>query len=691
MRLCAAVTFGTVAFGAVGLAAPASASPALSETGSAPTTMLGWSEQVVNGHDEWRADFTVRVAAGAAPSKIEWNSAPNAPTTWGTLTKVDAIQASAGNAYSIVQTVSDGDHDLLYISARGDSSVPTVKESITYQVGLRITMADGTTTTHHAYENVGRNTSTGRPFAVQAWDTTTSSLPGYYGPNSQTGWGNVSSADSSDPLLGVKFHVDALNSGRSADNGCDVTDSVYYQFVRGDNGAPASVTPTPELMTIANHSSGVKGGVLVNVGRFTLDDPGYYKLVIWPQASSSKASAPQDCTGVSYDPAVLSESTQVGSVFWRIPATAGTVTPEPVTPVSVATPGVGEVVSATKPVFSGLGHPGATVEVKADNGTLHGSVVVDEKGQWTIEAANDHADGDHTATVTQTSGGDVSTSSVPYSVKTAAQVTAVSLTSPAIGEVVSVAKPVFSGTGHPGATVVVRGSSGKVLATTTVDAAGDWSAESTVELTNGAYIGTTEQTFGASSTTAPVRYTITIAGPTLTMPFEVTSPAIGGTLGSTTPVFKGTGTAGATVHVRGNSGRVIASTTVDADGTWSVQSTLELSPGAYLGTVHHNDGGVLTVGGLDYRIAYGLTLSNPIAGGTVSGPLPVFSGTGEAGATVIVRGSSGRTVATTTVGADGTWSAEALFALGNGAYVGSVVQVIGAVETHTSPISYTVA
>ncbi|MGJ4845098.1 Ig-like domain-containing protein [Leifsonia sp. Le1] len=687
-RLCALAAFGALTVGSVGLAAPASATT-VPETGSAPTTMLGWSERTVASHDEWRGDFTVRVKAGTVPSKIEWNRTHSAPTTWTALTKVASIQASVASVYSIVQTVQDGDEDVLSISARGDSIVSTVAQSTTYQVGIRITMADGTTTTRHAVENVSRNTSTGRPVPIQAWGTTTSPLPGYYGPNSETGWGNVVAADSSESLLGVKFHVDAINSGRSATNGCDVTDSLYYQFVRGDDGTPASITPIPQLMSIANHPSGVKGAVLVNEGRFSLDAPGYYKLVIWPQASSSKATAPQDCTGVSYDPAVPSESTQVGSVFWKMPTTFAQ--PEPVTPVTVATPAGSEVVSTPKPVFSGTGHPGATVEVKAEDGTLHGSALVDADGQWSVEAANDHADGDYSATVTQTAGSDVSSASVAYSVSTVKPVAAVSLASPADGETVTVARPVFSGTGHPGASVVVRGSSGKVLAIATVDATGAWSATSTLDLGTGSYVGVVEHTFGESSSTAPLRYSVALTPDVPAMPFAVTSPAVDGTLASTMPIFRGTGTPGATVEVRGNSGRVIASAVVDASGNWLAQSTVELASGQYLGSVHHSIGGALTVNPISYRIAYGLTMTSPVAGGTVSGPIPTFRGTGEAGATVLVRGSSGRTVATTTVGADGTWSADALFELSTGGYVGSVVQIIDRVETHTAPISYTVS
>lgn len=685
-RLCALAAFGALTVGSAGLAAPASATT-LQETGSAPTTMLGWSERTVGSHDEWRGDFTLRVKSGTVPSKIEWNYAPYNPAAWAALTKVASVQASVASVYSIVQTVKDGEEDVLYISARGDASVPAVAQSITYQLGLRITMADGTTTTTHAVENVGRNASTGRPVPIEAWGTTTSTLPGYYGPNSETGWGNVVAADSSDALLGVKFHVDALNSGRSAANGCDVTDSLYYQFVRGDDGTPASVTPTPQLMSIANHSAGVKGAVLVNEGRFSLDAPGYYKLVIWPQASSSKDTAPQDCTGVSYDPAVLSESTQVGSVFWKMPTTLA----QPVTAVTVATPADSEVVSTTKPVFSGTGHPGATVEVKADDGTLHGSALVDADGQWSVEAANHHADGEYAATVTQTAGADVSSASVAYSVSTVTAVTAVTLTSPADGETVTVARPVFSGTGHPGASVVVRGSSGFVLAIATVDPAGTWSATSTIELGNGAYVGVIEQTFGASTTTAALRYSVVRTPDAPAIPFAVTSPTVDGTLVSIRPIFRGTGTPGATVEVHGNSGRVIASATVDASGNWSAQSTVDLESGPYIGAIHHTTGGATTVNPISYRIASAVTLTSPVSGGTVSGPVPTYSGRGDAGATVLVRGSSGRTVATTTVGADGTWSADALFDLTAGEYVGFVVQIIDEVETHTVPISYTVS
>lgn len=696
VRLCAVAAFGGLAIGAVGIAAPASATVALPETGSAPISLLGWSERTTGSHDEWRADFTVRVPHGMAPTKIEWNYAPYKTDAWTTLSKVAAAQASVGDAYSIVQTVADGNTDVLYISARGDSSVPVVKDSIVYNLGLRVTMADGTTTTRMAYENVGRNAATGRPAPVQAWDSTTAGLPGYTGPNSQVGWGNYVAPGSNETLVGAKFHVDSLNSGRSAANGCDVTDSIYYQFVRGDNAQPASITPTPRQVSIKDHSSGVKGALLAELGRFSLDDAGYYKLLVWPQASSSKVTAPQECSAVSYNPAVLSEATQVGSVFWKVPTTATPAAPTPIVPVSVTSPGVDEVVATTTPTYSGVGHPGAYVEVRSASGLLHGFTFVDDNGEWTIVSGTEHADGAYTATVTQAAPDNLSTAPVSYTVQTAVAppaptIAPVALVSPADGEVVTTATPMFSGTGHPGATVVVRGSSGKVLATTTVDVAGNWSVVSAISLGNGGYVGVTEHTFGDSKTTAPVRYSIALGAPAFAgLPFAITSPTVGGAIATTIPVFAGTGSVGATVEVRGNSGRVIASATVDASGKWSATSTLTLTPGLYLGSVSHNDRGTITNNALDYRIAYGVTLANPTDGGTVNGPLPTFSGFGEAGATVIIRGSSGRTVASTTVGADGLWSATADFELAAGRYVGTVAQNIGGVETHTAPITYTV-
>ena len=302
---------------AIGARAPAmSASPP--PAGYHEVTLLGWNNALDVSNSEFRADFTIVVQTGELPAQIQYRYNPTGSTDMLTLTRVPDVQASVDQAYGIVATEELGNGlQKLYISARGDLDVSSPSTPSTYQETIQITWQDGTITRTSFPMLVTSRNNEGRPVSVNAWDTTTSGLPGYVGPNSQTGWGNVVPAGSTDTLQGAKFHVDAVNSGRDAATGNDVTDELYYQFVRGDNGAAASVTPTPVRISITNHGSGVEGALLTELGSFSLDSPGYYKLLVWPQSRNSSGAATPTSDGVAWRPGV-DPGQQVGSVFWKI-------------------------------------------------------------------------------------------------------------------------------------------------------------------------------------------------------------------------------------------------------------------------------------------------------------------------------------------------------------------------------------
>jgi hypothetical protein len=275
---------------------------------------------------------------------------------------------------------------------------------------------------------------------------------------------------------------------------------------------------------------------------------------------------------------------------------------------------------------------------------------------------------------------------IRYSIRTQTQqITPVAVTSPALDAVVGDAMPIFTGTGTPGATIQVKGSTGRVIAETTVAPDGTWNAPSMVTLAEGAYIATAVQTAGTNVTQAPIRYTIVLAAPV-----TITSPAQQGFASDPYPTFSGKGEPGATIQVKGNSGKVIASTTVKADGTWSAQSTVLLIPGHYLGTVTQDAGGTVSNATFDYTNVLALNVLTPATNGTVSGPRPTYTGTGEAGATIQIKGNSGRIVAETTVQGNGTWSAVAQFDLVPGHYMGRAEQLIDSKLINAAAMDYIV-
>lgn len=78
----------------------------------------------------------------------------------------------------------------------------------------------------------------------------------------------------------------------------------------------------------------------------------------------------------------------------------------------------------------------------------------------------------------------------------------VTLDGPTAGESVEDTTPTFSGTGEPGATIVVKDEDGNELCSTTVGADGNWACDSTIELPMGENTVTAEQTDADGNTTS---------------------------------------------------------------------------------------------------------------------------------------------------------------------------------------------
>ncbi|WGD37734.1 Ig-like domain-containing protein [Lysinibacter sp. HNR] len=291
--------------------------------------VLGANERVAYGTAEMRADFVVRVPRGERPTGVRYNLyLEKGGTQVSTvLTPVTNIQAVVGQNYQVVGSRVVGSDEFLAISARGDSITQEYRADAIKVQAFYLNFPSGVISFHYKVNSMTRYGNGGRPHALNVWDYTTKHRFGYVGPNSQTGWGNVTTSPTQ-TLHGGLFSIDALTSGRTAAAGCDITDSLYYQFVRGDNGKPASVTPEPRHLSITSHASGVIGETLAaHLGQFQLDDPGYYKLLVWPQARSSRSPF-VGCEGISWNPADPAQGTQVGSVFWQYDFGASTVAPK---------------------------------------------------------------------------------------------------------------------------------------------------------------------------------------------------------------------------------------------------------------------------------------------------------------------------------------------------------------------------
>ena len=361
-------------------------------------------------------------------------------------------------------------------------------------------------------------------------------------------------------------------------------------------------------------------------------------------------------------------------------------------PVALATPTIGGVVSGTaRPLFSGAGTPDATITVTGSSGRVVATTAVKSDGTWSVPAGFDLVSGSYSGTVSQSVDG----SSARYEfslVNAPAQpgVTPVALTGPALDAALDAGRPVFTGKGHPGAAVTVRGSLGTLLGSGTVDAQGSWSIESTVTLAPGYYTGAATQVANGQSSSAGFRFTVRkpeaqIAAVTLI------SPAIDAKVNPGRVTFSGKGHPGGTVTVRGTFGTVLGTATVNAQGAWSVESTISLAAGSYSGTVNQNAEGKVssTVFSFAAVVNTDVRLTSPAVGAVLDAGRPVFTGTGKPGAAITVQGSFGTVLASTTVNAAGTWAASSTVSLVAGAYTGTARQVDGGTTT-TASFAFTV-
>lgn len=171
----------------------------------------------------------------------------------------------------------------------------------------------------------------------------------------------------------------------------------------------------------------------------------------------------------------------------------------------------------------------------------------------------------------------------------AAPIVAVDIIAPPLGAEVAPGNVVFAGTGHPGATVTVRGRFGTVLGTGVVSAKGEWAIESTISLVEGAYSGSVTQTINGNTSSTAFAFTV-VRDARLVLK----SPARDAQLAPGAPVFSGAGLPGATVTIRGQFGTVLGTVVVNAQGTWAVASTISLPAGTYAGTVTQNLNGTVS-------------------------------------------------------------------------------------------------
>ncbi|MBB4866733.1 hypothetical protein HNP46_005640 [Pseudomonas nitritireducens] len=295
--------------------------------------------------------------------------------------------------------------------------------------------------------------------------------------------------------------------------------------------------------------------------------------------------------------------------------------------------------------ISGTAEPGSTVTVTDGNGNPVGQTTADGSGHWSITPATPLPNGTGVTVVATDAAGNPSngTSTIVDSTAPTAPVAA-----PSNGAVIT-------GTGEEGSTLVFTDAAGNSLGQLVVGAGGNWTFTPNQALADGTVV-TIVARDAAGNQAAPVQLTVDAAAPTT----PTLDPSNGTVLG-------GTGEIGSTVIVSVG-GSEVARVVVDQNGHWSYTPGAPLANGSAISVQATDAAGNTTpvVNGSVDSLAPPAPQIDPSAGST-------FSGTGEAGATVILSGPGGE-IGRAVVNADGHWTFTSASPIANGASVTAVAQ-----------------
>lgn len=172
-------------------------------------------------------------------------------------------------------------------------------------------------------------------------------------------------------------------------------------------------------------------------------------------------------------------------------------------------------------------------------------------------------------------------------------------------------------------------------------------------------------------------------------PVTLDTPAPGSVVRDPRPTFSGHGSADAGVEVLDADGRLLASTTVGSDGSWSAVPVRDLAPGAQSGTVRQVTDGSTADWSVTYRVVAPVTVRTPALDATIDDPRPSFSGLGEPRAQVtVVDDLTGAVLADVQVDDTGVWTQPSLRTLEPRAYSATATQVFDGRST-TAPLRFT--
>ncbi|ANC84729.1 BapA/Bap/LapF family large adhesin [Pseudomonas putida] len=324
--------------------------------------------------------------------------------------------------------------------------------------------------------------------------------------------------------------------------------------------------------------------------------------------------------------------------------------------------------------ISGTAPAGTRVEVHDANGTLIGTVVAGPDGSFTVTLDPAQANGELLDVVAIDDGG---VSSLP------AQITAPDITAPAAPTelVINADGSVVTGRAEPGSTVRVLAADGTtVLGSVVVGATGSFSITLDPPQVDGEVLQVTATDAAGNASTASNLTAPDIDGGDTTPPQTPTNLVISAA-GSQ---LSGRGEAGTSVQVRDDAGTVVATGTVNPDGTFAITLNPAITDGSTLQvTLTDTAGNVSQPGSVAAPDL--LAPAQPTELALVDGV--TFTGRGEPGATVEVRNATGSLIGTGLVNVDGTFSVTLFPAQTNGEALD--IRVVDAAGNSSTPLAFT--
>lgn len=357
----------------------------------------------------------------------------------------------------------------------------------------------------------------------------------------------------------------------------------------------------------------------------------------------------------------VSATDAAGNLSPSTPYTAADTTP----PAAVAN----LAVSADGATLTGTGEAGATVTVRAPDGTSLGTATVGSDGRFSVSLAPAASAGE-SLSVTQA---DAAQNASP-----AQSVTAPGNLAPETPDnlLLSADGLVVTGSATPGSTVNVYGPGGTLLGTAAVGNDGTFSVTLGSAQANGEVLQVS-----AVGTDGSASLPATLQAPDSTAPQPLTDLV----LASDGLTLSGRGEPGATVSVIGEGGIDLGTGVVDASGHFSIALSAAQINGEQLGASQTdaagNESNSVTLTAPD-RVAPDAAANLAFsAGGSL------LDGTGEAGSTVKVLAADGSVLGTAVVRADGTFQVSLGAPQANGQQVQVVLTDAAGNQSNPSPIT----